>query len=417
VSHDWFDDELRAVVRRAVRRDAPDRLRDHVLEVTQQPARRPSGFPAEWRLAAGAAVAVVAITAVAAGFGLLGPSTSVSSPSPSPSTSASVSIASPTASATTPSVMPSPTPGLTGYAPCAPEDLGFAAQGWGGATGTLVGGALLVNVSTNTCTIGGTPSVDLLDSAGKIIARGGAAKSVSASTTLALTPGQVAMVDFVWQNFCGAAPSGVLTARLTLPGGAGTFSGPLHGPNGADVHARCDNAAAPSTVLVPGPFTISAGSNPGGGPCTADQLLAFSGAWDFGLGSAVASLVIINLGQRAQGFDCQLPVAPVVELHDGSGALVTAAQAPLGASTTIALPAGQAAVASLGFTSWCSAQPTLPLSLEVVLGSSRIPVISQAPIPVPGCGVPQSSAGPTLAFMAPLAVPNTPTPSGPAPGE
>ncbi len=321
----------------------------------------------------------------------------------------------PPASTATPSVMPSPTPGLTGYGPCAPKDLGFAAQGWGGATGTLVGGALLVNVSTNACSIGGTPSVDLLDSSGKIIARGEAAKSVSASTTLALTPGQVAMVDFVWQNWCGAGPSGALTGRLTLPGGAGTFAGPVHGPNGPDVHARCDDAAAPSTVIVPGRFTIAKGSNPGGGACAADQLLAFSGAWDLGGGSAIASLVIVNLGQRAQGFDCQLPVAPVVDLRDGSGALVTAAQEP-GANSTIALPAGQAAVASLGFTSWCSAQPKLPLSMEVVLGSSHIPVISRAPIPVLSCRVPGSSERPTLAYQALFALPSAPNTSEPRPG-
>jgi hypothetical protein len=101
MSRDRFDDELRSVIRRTVPREAPDRLRDRVLDATELPVGRASRFSFAWRVAAGVAAAVIVLVAAYAGYDLLRGTTPAPATSPSPSGVASASPQ-PTASPSVP---------------------------------------------------------------------------------------------------------------------------------------------------------------------------------------------------------------------------------------------------------------------------------------------------------------------------
>lgn len=141
---DRFDDELRGVIRHAVPREAPGRLRDRIEEATEQPASRPSRFTFAWRLAAGMAVAVVAVLAAVSGSGLLTTAPPGTSPSPSAVASASPGSSPSTASSDRWWVWP------TGETTCAFPAVFRVDQGHpvslGNCTGTLLTPAQLMTV-------------------------------------------------------------------------------------------------------------------------------------------------------------------------------------------------------------------------------------------------------------------------------
>jgi hypothetical protein len=91
MSRDRFDDELRSVIHRAVPREAPDRLRDRVLDATELPVGRASRFSFAWRVAAGVTAVVIVLVVAYAGYDFLRGTTPAPATSPSPSGVASAS--------------------------------------------------------------------------------------------------------------------------------------------------------------------------------------------------------------------------------------------------------------------------------------------------------------------------------------
>src|SRR6476661_3288491 len=208
----------------------------------------------------------------------------------------------------TPTPPPTPEPTLDAHSldACTSNDLVLAADGWGGATGSLAGGASIVNVSSTTCTVGGKPAIQLLDDRGTVIARDGTAKSASGAVVV-LAPGGVATVITVWGNWCGGVPGRPLRLRVSLPGVGGDLIARIRevGPGSRDEVPRCDSpGGAGSTIGVPLAFSAPDPSEGGYEPraCGADELAAYLGDWGAAAGTSYANLLVLNV----DGFDCLL---------------------------------------------------------------------------------------------------------------
>ena len=372
----------------------------------------------------GAAVGITAAVAVVIGL-LAGQLASNRSASPS-----SVPVASETPQASlpagvipwtdatpVPSPTPEPTPNPMALPACTAAELALTASGWSGATGSLAGGALLVNVSGSPCRVSGKPAVELLDATGALLAAGGTPEAGTAAQAIALQPGGVAIAPTVWMNWCGAAPRLPLGLRLRLPAVGGQLTAVVHavGPIGPAV-PRCDAPTAASTIGVPTLLTAPEPSAGGYEPqaCSPEQLMAFVGGWNPAAGSSYTTLVILNAGSAAAGFDCRLPTSPVLEVRDAKGHLMAATRPEPASPSSVVLPLAWAAAARVAWANWCSAAPTLPLQLNLVIGSTRLDVSTRSAIPVPPCmSAPQTP--PTLAYGSPLTVPGSPAAPEPDP--
>jgi Domain of unknown function (DUF4232) len=293
---------------------------------------------------------------------------------------------------------------------CTAADLALAASGWAGATGSLAGGASVINLSSRACTVSGKPSVDLrsgrgIDAGGAMIARG-TGKPATGRLLVVLPPGGVAGVITVWGNWCGDPPSRPLFVRLTLPGGAGELQATVHEqPWSTGEAPRCDAPGKASTFGVPQPFSAPEPWDGGYEPeaCTADDLEAWLGRWNAGLGTSYANLALLNTG----GVDCQLATAPVLELRDADGKLVVTAPGEADASPKV-LPPGWAAIGRVGYADWCTAPPATPLRLDLRVGSGMLKVEATSGIGLPACQSAPPPPLPTLFLDADLAVPGAP---------
>jgi hypothetical protein len=315
-----------------------------------------------------------------------------------------------------PSPTPEPTPDPLSLPECTSADLALDAGGWGGATGSLAGGAVVINVSSNPCRVGGRPALGLFAKKGDAIAGGGAAESGTAGDAVVLSPGGVASIITVWSNWCGAPPPRPLFLSLSLANGGGHLAAMIReiGPSSADEVPRCDAPGAGSTIGVPLPFSAPEPSAGGYQPqaCRADELAAYSGDWGAALGTSYTTLVVLNVG----GFDCLLETAPSLEVRDADGRMLAVAQSepPPSSASTSMLSSGWAAVTRLAFANWCSTPPALPLQLDLVIGSTQVKVAARSEIPVPACmSTPQTP--PTFAYDGPLAVPGSPVAPEPNP--
>jgi hypothetical protein len=344
--------------------------------------------------------------------------------SPSPSTSelpeASARGVIPWIEATpTPSPPPEPTPDPRSLPSCTSDDLVLTAGGWGGATGSLAGGASVVNISSNPCTVGGKPAGDLLDGRGTVIAHGAVPAQIATDAEIVvLAPGGVAGVITVWGNWCGDPPVPPLSVHLSLPGETGDLAAAIRpGPGSLTEVPRCDSPGSGSTFGVPEVFAVPEPSSGGYQPdaCTADELAPLLGDWGAAAGTSYANLVIRNV----DSLDCLLPVSPTFELRDAAGRRVVVArseQAPASASTVL-LPPGWAAIVRLGYANWCSPPPAMPLHADVVLGSARVAVELRSAIPVPPCMSAPQTPPPTLFYVGVLTIPGTPAAPEPDPGD
>jgi len=371
-------------------------------------------------------VALVSLVLVALVLGpLAGPSPSPSpappsaSPSPQPSPGRSPQAANPGVipwidATPVPSETPETTADPHALPACTSEDLALSAEGWGGATGSLAGGATVVNVSSATCAVAGRPASVLLDARGKVIARQ-ASGPASSSDVVALPPGGVAGVTTVWQNWCGTPPRRPLSLRLSLPAGGGDLSAVLRPGRGTlDGVPRCDAPGAGSTVGLPVPFSAPAPSDGGYQPdtCTPDALAAYLGRWGAAAGTSYASIVVLN----ASSFDCLLAPSPTLELRDAGGRLMATAPLPSpAASAPILVPSGRAAAAMLGFADWCLSPPAMPLRLDLRVDGGAVKVDARSGIPVPGCMSAPQTPPPMMFLDSPLSVPGNPIAPPPNP--
>jgi Protein of unknown function (DUF4232) len=374
-----------------------------------------------------AALVVVTIGFVAGAFVVWGGAGPRPTPTPNPSLSPSQSAIGPTSAVgvipwidatPAPSPTPEPTPDPASLAVCQPVDLVLVAGGWGGATGSLAGGVELLDVSQNPCHIGGPYAVELLDASGAVIAAGGAGPG-SGTDLVALAPGGGVTATMVWSNWCAAPPPMPLHVRLTLPGAAAPLTAEVRERAGGLAVPRCDAPGSASAIGVPTPFAPPEPSSGGYQPeaCSPGSLVAFSGRWGFGLGTAYADMVVLNDGSA----DCAIAATPTLELRDAHDALLASSKPAPDAHVGLTLPLAWTAVGSIAFADWCTAAPTLPLHLDLLIGATPVlvaaqpPVGSEAAIPVPACNSAPLSPAPVFTYNEPLAIPGSPAPPAPDP--
>jgi hypothetical protein len=149
-----------------------------------------------------------------------------------------------------PAPTPDPTPDPGEFPSCTNDELVLVAGGWGGATGSVAGGASVINLASNPCTVGGKPEVDLLDGSGRVIAHGVSATAPSHDELIVLETGGEAGVLTVWTNWCGEPPARPLQVFLTLPREGGTLSTEIRDDSSGSV-PRCDSPGAGSSFGVP----------------------------------------------------------------------------------------------------------------------------------------------------------------------
>ena len=391
-------------------------LGPRVVELDRQPIR---GRWAATGTLAGIAVAAALIGVLVSVFGpLAAPPTD----SPSPSVAATGTLEpSPPLEAipwidATPSPPPSPEPtdDPRSFPSCASSDLLLTAVGWGGATGSMAGGASVINLSSNPCTVAGKPAIELLDSRGAGIATGSPPEGSPTSPLVVLQPGGTAGVIVVWSNWCGNTPSRPLSIRLTMPADAGRLTAEVRDedPGASGSLPRCDSPGSGSTVGAPLEFAAPEPSSGGYQPeaCAAGALGAYLGQWGAAAGTSYANLVVLNLGS----VDCLFETSATIELREANGHTVAVAASEPTAPIVL-LPPGWAAIATIGYSDWCTPPPALPLRADVVVGSARLAVVPRGPIPVPFCMAAPATPPPDMFFEKPFVVPGSPAPPEPDP--
>jgi uncharacterized protein DUF4232 len=311
---------------------------------------------------------------------------------------------------------PEPTPDPRTFPACTANELVLTAAGWGGATGSMAGGASVVNLSSDPCTVAGKPGVELLDKRGAVIATGRGADTGAASPAVVLQAGGVAGVTVVWSNWCGDPPRRPLIVHLSLAaGGDLTATVREDAPGGPGEVPRCDSPGAGSTFGVPIEFAPPEPSSGGYQPeaCPVRDLGAFIGDWGAAAGTSYANLVVLNLGS----VDCLLPTNPTLELSDAAGRRVLVAQSepPPASASTLLLPPGWAAIVRVGYADWCAQTPTQPLRADLAMGAERLPVVARSAIPVPPCMSAPATPPPDLFFDGMLSIPGTPSAPEPDP--
>jgi hypothetical protein len=366
---------------------------------------RASAMRRSWIIAAGA-LAVIAVMVF--GLSQLGPDPAASvGPSLAPLPTFVPTVAPP---ASVPTEPPGPTDDPSTVAGCTAGELALVAGGWSGATGSMGGGATVVNVSPATCAVGGQPALDLRDNAGAVIATGEAAVS---GPPVILNPGGVANLITVWRNWCHDPPVTPLSLGMTLPDKGPTLHAPIvdwnAGVGGSEASSlpRCDAQGARSTIVAAEPFAMPPPVESSGDDeaCPAEDLVAFLGSWGAAMGTSYASVVVFN--QSADG--CLLDGSPPVELRDATGKLIPH-NGPASEGPPIDLPAGWAAQAGLGFADWCQAPPKLPFSFALRIGGTRLPltpVSAHAKIGAPACLSDPRTKVPQLFLADPFQLPGS----------
>jgi hypothetical protein len=301
---------------------------------------------------------------------------------------------------------PEPTLDATRVAPCVADDLAMAAGGWGGATGSMAGGATLINVTSEPCRIAGKPALELRAKSGVVIAGGFPA---SPGEPVVLRPGGVASVITVWGNWCDDPPARPLRLHLSLLDGAGTLAAEVHDWDMTTASVpRCDAPSEPSTIGAPLPFAAPELDSGGvaNGPCAAGDLESFLGGWGAAAGTGYAPVVILN----RSGETCSITTSPDLELRDADGMLLATGEPRLDGDSTLDLAAGTTAISSVGFANWCQAVPALPLRFDLLIGGEQVrivPISVGSEFGLPFCNSAPQTPPPSLFWSDPFALPGS----------
>jgi hypothetical protein len=162
----------------------------------------------------------------------LAPSTGPESAPPSAPPSAAPSAA-PSAQA----AAPTPAPTAKPVAACLASQLAAKVTGWQGATGHQIGSVTLTNTSSHTCTVQGTPEVELVDAHGNILidsqtaGAAGLPHIAKGAPAFHLAHGGFVKTLVNADNYCGAAPALPTTVAFVLPAGGGRLVA-AKGPGG-----------------------------------------------------------------------------------------------------------------------------------------------------------------------------------------
>jgi Protein of unknown function (DUF4232) len=173
------------------------------------------------------------------GVSIPAPSTPTGSAPPVSSQAPVASSAAPSAPASAaPTSAPTPKPAAKPIAVCLATQLTAKVTGWQGAAGSQIATVTLTNKSTTTCTVRGTPEVELIDVHGAILID---SQTGGPSGLPHIAPGapayHVAHNGFLTtevedSNYCGAAAALPTTIAFVLPSSAGRLAA-APGPGGS----------------------------------------------------------------------------------------------------------------------------------------------------------------------------------------
>jgi hypothetical protein len=137
-----------------------------------------------------------------------------------------------------PTTEPTPKPTPKPIAACLASALKAKVTGWNGAAGSQIAAVTLTNKSTKTCTMRGTPEVELVDTHGGILidSQTGGANGLphiaSGAPTFKVAPNGKIKTQVSARNYCGGTPALPTTVAFVLPSGAGRLVA-APGPGGS----------------------------------------------------------------------------------------------------------------------------------------------------------------------------------------
>lgn len=137
-----------------------------------------------------------------------------------------------------PTTAPTPKPTAKPIAACLASQLTAKVTGWQGAAGSQIATVVLTNTSTRTCTVRGTPEVELVDAHDAILidsqtgGPGGLPHIAPGAPTFHLAHNGSLKTDVQASNYCGAAPALPTTIAFVLPSNGGRLVA-APGPGGS----------------------------------------------------------------------------------------------------------------------------------------------------------------------------------------
>lgn len=217
MSDERFEQELRSVLLDDAPRDVPDSLRRRVAGVTAADPGPTARGRIRWPLrVAGTAGLVALIAVLVLGVWRFGPASQPGT-GEEPSASASPSL----------SPSPSASPSPSGAGLCLATDLAGRILGWQGAAGSRIADVEITNASAGTCTVRGTPGLELVDATGRTMidsqtsGPSGRPRAAPADPAFELAPGARLRTQVAASNYCGPAPTLPIDIALTLPSAGG----------------------------------------------------------------------------------------------------------------------------------------------------------------------------------------------------
>lgn len=251
--------------------DAPDTILDTVLAAFPSIPQRRGALRVPWRTPSTngysrLVVGLAAVVAIAAGALFVVPRLQPSNVGAPPS--APLLTSSPSPSLPAPSPSPSPVPSTSpsvavAAQECMGSDLAAQVMSWLGAAGTRYGTIQVTNMAATSCTVRGTPGIQLVDGQGHVFldsANLGAPASVTPTdpvfTSLAGGANSIYLMAGL-SNYCGAAPTSPVRMALVLPISLGRVVATL--PAGVIIAmAPCNGPGAPTTLHVQMPWSTTA---------------------------------------------------------------------------------------------------------------------------------------------------------------
>jgi hypothetical protein len=322
---------------------------------------------------------------------------------------------------------PAPTVSVEALPLCRADDLVLLAGGWGGATGSMAGSAILVNTWANACRVERLRDAVLLDADGRTVAEATFPANLEndPSSRIGVAAGEAARAGVIWMNWCAASPARPLDLRLTFV--LDTDTGPQSRvltsevrdwQGGGSMNPRCDAPGGASTLGVL-PFQPVGNDrneqNPA--PCLADDLLALAGSGGAAAGTWYTPIVLYN----DSSLDCVVAAEPQLELRDADGRTIVVTEPSGSMPASLVIPAGATALAQAGLADWCIPEPPLPLQVDVVVGDGRIAVVPSASgssFGLDGCPSAPATPPPSFLLEEPFVLPDLgPEPAPPDPGD
>lgn len=131
---------------------------------------------------------------------------------------------------------------------CAPADVAFSAEPWGGAAGSR-GTVVTVTLvpSHDACIVSTAVIGQIADADGMVLIRG---ESDVSGRTLALEPGSAFTIGVSWSNWCGSLPPTPVRLYLSLSGWGGASSRIDVPAGGADSVPPCNGPGQPSSFSL-----------------------------------------------------------------------------------------------------------------------------------------------------------------------